>query len=92
MTTTVDIEETPKELVELLALASEGNEVIIAQGNRPVARLLPGQAPGRRIGNLNPGSITTYEDFDAPLPDDFWTGTGRESSWTLTSSSGGTAN
>jgi len=75
MTTTVDIEEGPTELAELLLLASEGNEVIIAQGSRPVARLLPIGERRPRIGNLNPGSITTSDDFDAPLPDDFWLGT-----------------
>ena len=27
-----------------------------------------------RVGGLNPGSITTTEDFDEPLPDEFWLG------------------
>ena len=26
----------------------------------------------KRIGGLNPSSITTTKDFDAPLPDEFW--------------------
>lgn len=75
MTTTVDIEELPTELAELLTLAGSGNEVVISRGSRPVARLLPVRERRPRIGNLNPGSITTSEDFDAPLPDEFWLGT-----------------
>lgn len=75
MTTTVDIEETPTDLAELLTLAAEGKEVIISRRNRPVARLLPVRERPQRTAGLNPGSITTSEDFDAPLPDVFWLGT-----------------
>ena len=28
----------------------------------------------KRVGGLNPGSITVSEDFDEPLPDEFWLG------------------
>ncbi len=32
-------------------------------------------APGKpRIAGLHPGAITMAEDFDAPLPDEFWLG------------------
>lgn len=27
-----------------------------------------------RLPGLHPGAITTADDFDAPLPDDFWMG------------------
>jgi hypothetical protein len=35
-----------------------------------------GQAPAlqERILNLHPGAIWTSEDFDDPLPDEFWLG------------------
>lgn len=28
----------------------------------------------RRVGNLHPGNFRPSEDFDAPLPDEFWFG------------------
>ncbi len=31
-------------------------------------------AQKERIADLNPGSIWVSEDFDAPLPDEFWEG------------------
>ena len=72
-TTTVDLSQTPMQLAELLSLAA-GTEVIIAEGDKTLARLVPVSQVDKRIGNLNPGSISTSDDFDAPLPDEFWTG------------------
>lgn len=80
MTTTIDIGEVQAQLAELLDKLREGNEVIIAQGSKPVARLTaiaPEAAPEKqekRVGNLNPGSIWVSDDFDVPLPDEFWLG------------------
>ena len=76
MTETVDVEEAKERLPELVSLALEGNEVIISEGDRPVARLVPFSevAPGR-VADLNKGEIWMSDDFDEPLPDEFWTGT-----------------
>lgn len=73
-TTTVDIGKTPMQLSELLTLTQNGTEVIIAQGDHALARLIPATASSSRTGNLNPGSISISEDFDAPLSDEFWMG------------------
>lgn len=73
-TTTVDIGKTPIQLADLLSLTSQGTEVIIAKDDQTLARLVPVVQQKTRIGNLNPGSISTSEDFDAPLPDEFWLG------------------
>lgn len=73
-TKTVDIIKTPTQLDDLLALVAAGTEVIIAKGDKTLARLVPATSPAQRIGNLNPGSIETGADFDAPLPDEFWVG------------------
>ena len=72
-TTTVDIGKTPIQLSELLTLTQKGTEVIIAQGDHTLARLIP-EKPLSRTGNLNPGSISVSEDFDEPLSDEFWMG------------------
>lgn len=78
MTTTMDINEAKQHLAHLLDLAKEGNEVLISEGNRPVARLtaitpdLSTHKP--RIAGLHAGSIWVSDDFDQELPEDFWIG------------------
>ena len=61
-------------LPHLLAGALAGNEVIITKHGTPVARLVPVVAPSKkkRIEGLNRGTISTSEDLDEPLPDEFW--------------------
>lgn len=76
MTETVDVEEAKERLPELVSLALEGNEVIISEGDRPVARLVPFSGGGQqRVADLNKGEIWMSDDFDEPLPDEFWMGT-----------------
>ena len=73
-TTTIDITKHPTQLADLLALVGAGTDVIITQDNKTVARMMPMNDATERIGNLNPDSIQTSDDFDAPLPDAFWLG------------------
>ncbi|HEV7474289.1 MAG TPA: type II toxin-antitoxin system prevent-host-death family antitoxin [Pyrinomonadaceae bacterium] len=76
MTQTVSVDEAKKELQELLAQALAGNEVIITERGKPVARLVPvvSHSMKKRVAGLNRGTISTSEDFDEPLPDEFWLG------------------
>ncbi|MDQ3255575.1 MAG: type II toxin-antitoxin system prevent-host-death family antitoxin [Acidobacteriota bacterium] len=75
MTRTVNIEEAKNQLSDLLALALDGNEVIITEGGKPVARLVPITSPQKkRIAGLNRGKVWASADFDEPLPDEFWVG------------------
>jgi len=74
-TKTVDVQEAQHHLLELLSLAQQGNEVIIAEGNTPLARLVavaPGTKP--RVAGLHQGAMRMHSDFNEPLPDEFWTG------------------
>lgn len=76
MTKTVDVRDAQAQLPELLTLALEGNEVIISEGDKPLARLVPVMTSKRkRVAGLNRGAILMNDDFDEPLADDFWTGT-----------------
>ncbi len=62
--------EAKSRLSELVAAAERGDEVIIARGGTPVARLVPvtvRHAPVR-LGVLA-GQIELGEDFDEPLPE-----------------------
>ena len=74
MTLTATVDEAQENLQDLLAHALAGNEVIITQHGKPVARLVtvPVAPPRKkRVAGLNRGTIWTSEDFDQPLPDEF---------------------
>lgn len=73
--TTIDIRELAERFADLLAEASTGVEVIVTEDGTPRALLLPLPSPSPpRTAGLHAGSIQTTEDFDALLPDEFWTG------------------
>lgn len=67
----VNTHEAKTNLSRLLDEIQEGEEVVIARWNKPMARLVPYSAkrPVRRPGYLK-GKIRVADDFDAPLPDD----------------------
>lgn len=76
MTKVVDIREAQSHLKGLLALARQGDEVIIEeQGESPI-QLIPvknGQRKPLKLG-LREGKGWTSGDFDEELPDTFWLG------------------
>lgn len=74
---TVDISVTQISVQELLHLVDEGTEILLTDGNNPLARLVPiSQQNVPRIAGLHEGEIWTSNDFDAPLPEEFWTAGG----------------
>jgi len=71
----VDVQEAQHQFSELLSLAQQGNEVIIVEGNIPLARLVPVTPPSKpRVAGLHQGAMHMHNDFNEPLPDEFWTG------------------
>ena len=66
--THVNVQEAKTRLSQLLAAAERGEEVVIARGGRPVARLVPVDEPGPRPVGFVPGSVP--DDFGDPLPDE----------------------
>ena len=74
MSKLIDVRELPVRLGEALASAAAGEEVILTDGKAPRARLVPLAAPPPRVAGLHPGALQATPDFDAPLPDEFWTG------------------
>jgi len=67
---TVNIHEAKTQLSRLIERVCAGEEIIIARGGKPVARLAPlEQRRPRRLGLLK-GKIWVAKDFNAPLPDD----------------------
>lgn len=69
-TKTIDVKKKLPDLKGLLSLVADGTEVVLTEDNTPIARLVP--IP-KRIAGLHPGAIWMSEDFDEPLPDEFWT-------------------
>lgn len=68
---TVNVHEAKTHLSRLLEEVEAGQEIVIARGGRPVARLspLPAGRPARTLGRLA-GRHAVPDDWDAPLPDD----------------------
>lgn len=80
MTETVTIHRAKTTLSQLIARAEAGEEIVIARGGTPVAKLVPIQPPKakRRFGAMK-GQIALDESFWDPLPDDelrLWNGEG----------------
>lgn len=72
LTKTVDIQQI-RMLKELLTLLDQDTEIILTEGDTPIARLTPVEIqPTKRIAGLHPGAINMHDDFDEPLPDEFW--------------------
>jgi prevent-host-death family protein len=70
MTVTVSIYEAKTLLSELLTRVGAGEEVLIADAGKPVARLVPPvEKPSQRVPGTAKGKIIIAPDFDAPLPD-----------------------
>lgn len=71
---TVDVQEPQTSLQDLLSLVREGAEVVLTEGTTPVARVVPIAALSKtRVAGLHSGKIWTSEDFDEPLPEEYWT-------------------
>jgi len=69
----INISEAQARLPELLSLVSKGNEIIISGDDIPLAKIVPlSTTPKKRIPGLNKGQIHMSDNFDDPLPDDFW--------------------
>jgi antitoxin (DNA-binding transcriptional repressor) of toxin-antitoxin stability system len=69
-------------LKDLVTLANRESEIVLTEDNKPVAKVMPivplQQAPngvaGLRTLGLHRGAWKVEDDFDEPLPDEFWLG------------------
>ena len=69
--TQVTIHQAKTHLSKLIQQALAGEEIIIANRNQPVVKLvaLPEARQQRRIGGAKEAILSIADDFDAPLPD-----------------------
>jgi prevent-host-death family protein len=66
----VNVHEAKTHLSRLLARVEAGEEIVIARGGRPVARLVPvAQQTAPRALGMDRGRVRIADDFDAPLPE-----------------------
>jgi prevent-host-death family protein len=75
LTKTVTIEEARETLAELVEQARQGDEILLTDSGKAVARLVSISSAERRVPGLNRGEVWMSDDFDDPLPDSFWAGT-----------------
>jgi len=66
----VNVHEAKTHLSRLLERVQAGEEITIAKAGRPVARLVPLAALGKRPLGMDRGKVWIADDFDAPLPED----------------------
>jgi prevent-host-death family protein len=70
-TNVVTIHDAKTNLSRLLRKASDGEEVIISRGSKPVARLVPiGEIKGRRLPGPLKGKLQVGPEFFEALPVD----------------------
>jgi prevent-host-death family protein len=68
---TVTIHKAKTNLSQLIERASAGEEIIIARGSKPVARLVPiGVVKGKRQPGRWKGKFEISPEFFDPLPED----------------------
>lgn len=75
-TKTVSVHDAETNLTELINQALRGEDVVIAEADKPLVRLTPVSVSSsqQRVAGLNRGEIWVSDDFDESLPDEFWLG------------------
>jgi prevent-host-death family protein len=67
---TVTIHKAKTHLSRLIEKAARGEEIIIARGSKPVARLVPvGEVKGKRQPGALKGKLVLGREFFKPLPE-----------------------
>lgn len=73
-TTTIDVKTKRLSLSDLITRVQAGEEILLVDGETPLARVVPAAPKPARVAGLHAGQIWAGDDFDEPLPDEFWTG------------------
>ncbi len=75
LTKTLDIQEISISIIDLLALLQDHTEIVLTNGDRLLAKVIPMNRIQEKIvpkAGLNLGAMVMSDDFDEPLPDEFW--------------------
>lgn len=69
----VDVKDAEMQLSKLLALALAGQKVVISENQESAVQLVPiRKTQKHRIAGLHRGAMRMRDDFNDPLPNDFW--------------------
>jgi len=72
---TIELMPQSPSLEDLLAMAKKESGLTLTKDGQPVAQVIPlPEKPRQRVAPLHPGAIEMSDDFNAPLPDEFWLG------------------
>jgi antitoxin (DNA-binding transcriptional repressor) of toxin-antitoxin stability system len=72
---TIDVLTNAASLGDLVELARKEAGLVLTKAGEPVARVIPvPEKSKRRVAPLHPGVWEVSDDFDKPLPDEFWLG------------------
>jgi len=63
----VNVHEAKTHLSRLIHRAQLGEEIIIAKAGRPVIKLVPAEAPSKRVFGSAAGLVKFQKGWDAPL-------------------------
>ena len=68
----INLHEAKTHFSRLVDRAAAGEEIVIAKAGKPVAKLVPLEAPKqrRRLGLLEHLDLHVPDNFDDPLPDE----------------------
>ena len=67
---TVNLHAAKTQFSRLVDAAAAGEEIIIAKAGKPVARLMPLEAPRERRLGMLAGKLTVPDDFDTLYEDE----------------------
>ncbi len=71
----VTVEEAEAHVLELIGLAEQGEDIVIAHEDQPKVKLVPlSHVAKKRVFGQNRGKIWISPNFGDPLPNDFWLG------------------
>ncbi len=65
----VNVHEAKTHLSRLLQRVENGEEITIARGNKPIARLVPIRSLRKHAQGMDQGKVRIAEDFDAADPE-----------------------
>lgn len=72
---TIELTTPYPSMEDLLEIAKKEAGLTLTKSGNPVAQSLPlPEQPKQRVAPLYPGAIEMSDDFDAPLPNEFWLG------------------
>jgi prevent-host-death family protein len=63
----VNVHQAKTHLSKLLQRVAAGEEIVIARGGEPIAKLVPIKRARRRVFGVDRGLVQMTHDFEAPL-------------------------